>query len=307
MDGLKADNMNTPLEQVNLKVRIDALLFDLLFDRTLLTSRVVPKQMAHNHAVFEMHAIVSGPGILSVEDQEMTVSDGDICLIGPNVFHYMKWAGDKPLTHFSFRFTFRKEPRHDEWFPKEETERILDALSNVTSYRFKDGEFATEMGNVMKCIQEEISKPSEAAYLIVQGLFTQLIGWLTRAIHQTRRSGPSARQLPIKGKDDLRCQVIDAFFKDYRDSLKIEALAEKLNLSVKQVSRLLQQNYCTSFKQKLLDTRIEAAKYRLRTSDVSVQIVAEEVGYATTNNLSRIFIKKLGLTPSEYRKQCRRK
>jgi transcriptional regulator GlxA family with amidase domain len=69
---------------------------------------------------------------------------------------------------------------------------------------------------------------------------------------------------PNKINDELRTRIIDGFFNNYRENLKIEMLAVQLNLSAKQVNRTLQQYYNTSFKQKLLDTRVEVAKELLR-------------------------------------------
>ncbi|MDF2647145.1 MAG: hypothetical protein K0Q73_2950 [Paenibacillus sp.] len=69
---------------------------------------------------------------------------------------------------------------------------------------------------------------------------------------------------PNKINDELRTRIIDGFFNNYRENLKIEMLAVQLNLSAKQVNRTLQQYYNTTFKQKLLDTRVEVAKELLR-------------------------------------------
>ncbi|TNJ59886.1 helix-turn-helix transcriptional regulator [Paenibacillus hemerocallicola] len=107
--------------------------------------------------------------------------------------------------------------------------------------------------------------------------------------------------MPSRAKDDLRSHIIDLFFMGYRQPLTLEMLAEKMNLSIKQVNRLLQRHFRTSFKQKLLDTRLEAAKDLLRTTDLPVEQIAGEIGYASPHRFYTPFQKKLGMTPNEYR------
>lgn len=75
----------------------------------------------------------------------------------------------------------------------------------------------------------------------------------------------------------------------------------EMNLSTKQVNRLLQRHFRTSFKQKLLDTRLEMAKDLLRTTDLPVEQIAGEIGYASPHRFYTLFQKKLGMTPNEYR------
>lgn len=291
------------LENVNLKVRIDSLLFDILVDSTLLTSQVIKMQSIHNHSVFELHSIISGKGALIIGDQEQSVNCGDIYLIGPNVFHSLTPAKNEVITHFTLRFTFRIDERHDAWFPADEADQIKAALSDVTFYRFFNPGQPHEIDRLMAGIQREIKSPSVGVYTNVQALFTQLIVQLVREIRlQTDTQPSSTHSFPHKVKDELRSRIIDQFFRDFREPLTIAMLADKLHLSVRQVNRLLRQDYHTTFKQKLLDNRVEKAKYLLRSSDMSVQRIAEEVGYATADNFTRIFHKKTGLTPSEFRK-----
>jgi transcriptional regulator GlxA family with amidase domain len=47
--------------------------------------------------------------------------------------------------------------------------------------------------------------------------------------------------------------------------------------------------------------RLEGAKQLLETSDLSVEAIAEEVGYQDTSFFGRLFRRKVGLTPQQYR------
>jgi transcriptional regulator GlxA family with amidase domain len=47
--------------------------------------------------------------------------------------------------------------------------------------------------------------------------------------------------------------------------------------------------------------RLEAAKELLETADLPVEAVANEVGYEDASFFGRLFRRKVGLTPAQYR------
>jgi transcriptional regulator GlxA family with amidase domain len=49
--------------------------------------------------------------------------------------------------------------------------------------------------------------------------------------------------------------------------------------------------------------RLEEAKHMLETSEMAVEAVANEVGYEDTSFFGRLFRRKVGLTPAQYRKR----
>ena len=49
--------------------------------------------------------------------------------------------------------------------------------------------------------------------------------------------------------------------------------------------------------------RLEEAKQMLETGDLPVEAVAQDVGYEDASFFNRLFRRKVGLTPSEYRRR----
>jgi transcriptional regulator GlxA family with amidase domain len=47
--------------------------------------------------------------------------------------------------------------------------------------------------------------------------------------------------------------------------------------------------------------RLEEAKQILETEDLSIEAIAEQVGYQDTSFFGRLFRRKVGLTPAQYR------
>jgi LacI family transcriptional regulator len=57
-------------------------------------------------------------------------------------------------------------------------------------------------------------------------------------------------------------------------------------------------------KDEILRVRLNRAKQLLAESDFSLPLIAEKVGLEHGEYLSRIFKKRVGLTPSEFRSQA---
>ena len=53
--------------------------------------------------------------------------------------------------------------------------------------------------------------------------------------------------------------------------------------------------------------RVETAKQLLRNSDWTITTIASFIGYRTPHYFQSSFVKRLGVTPGQYRKQIQKK
>lgn len=289
-------------ENLNMKVRLGPLVFDMLFDRNFNPGqfgRGFPIQTSpkHNHAAYEVHFIVSGSGSLFIDEHREQVKPGSIHMIGPHIFHTLRQHKLDPITRFTFRFTFHEKPTSEPWFPEAEASQMKALLDNLTYCQFPDT--GGKISAMMDEFRLEAMQPSLGSYSKMQSLLAHALVHMLRSLPEARNEPPYT--LSSKIKDEQRTEIVDLFFiRGYKDNLTIELLAEQLNLSVKQVNRLLQKQYGMSFKQKLMDTRIEVSKILLQSSTLSIQQIAEEVHYSAPY-FSSVFLEKTGISPSQYR------
>jgi AraC-like DNA-binding protein len=106
----------------------------------------------------------------------------------------------------------------------------------------------------------------------------------------------------------LRNEKIDNFFNRsyYLQSITIENLAEELNLSVRQVNRILKEDFNTSFHAKLIERRLFHGKKNLLRSDKTVEDIAIKVGFSSSSGFYIAFKKEFGMTPLEFRRLYRK-
>lgn len=85
------------------------------------------------------------------------------------------------------------------------------------------------------------------------------------------------------------------------DGLSLRVLAERLDVSERQVSRLLRDELGRSFPDYIAALRIERAKKLLATTSESVTDVALETGWQSISHFNAVFRRRVGVTPSHYR------
>ncbi|MCI8269857.1 MAG: response regulator [Lachnospiraceae bacterium] len=89
----------------------------------------------------------------------------------------------------------------------------------------------------------------------------------------------------------------------YMNEISIEQIANLYHLSVPHFNKIFKQFNGTTCKDYLINLRVEKAKEYLKNPKVNIREAGVLVGYLDPNYFSRIFKKKTGLTPIEYRNQ----
>ena len=88
----------------------------------------------------------------------------------------------------------------------------------------------------------------------------------------------------------------------YAAGISLEEVAQHVQLAPTYFSQLFKQETGKTYNEFLTDVRLEAAKTLLEDSDFGIAQVAEQVGYTDSRYFSKLFQKKVGIRPKEYRK-----
>lgn len=86
-------------------------------------------------------------------------------------------------------------------------------------------------------------------------------------------------------------------------SISLQQVAQALFISPSQLNKLLKKDYATTFAELLIQCRLYKAKELLWGDELQYPIaeIAKKVGYDDSHYFSRLFRKKVGMTPSQYR------
>ncbi len=100
-------------------------------------------------------------------------------------------------------------------------------------------------------------------------------------------------------------RALEAFTDGPLDQLSLTAIADRLGLSERQASRLLQRQLGISFRAHAQGVRIERAKHLLSTTELSIIEVAAETGWRSLAHFNAVFRRRVGVTPTRFRDSVR--
>lgn len=108
-------------------------------------------------------------------------------------------------------------------------------------------------------------------------------------------------ELRKAGKNAL-VQKAKLYIKEhYRDNITLESIAREVFLSPVYLSFLFKQEEGLNLSDFITQTRLEKAKELLADPALKTYEIAEKAGYHDDKYFSRLFKKRLGMTPTEYR------
>lgn len=91
--------------------------------------------------------------------------------------------------------------------------------------------------------------------------------------------------------------------KNYGNDISVKQLAENLNLSPIYLNSVFKKEIGVSIQEYLISVRINKAQRLLVEQNLTVGAIAKRVGYKTLRSFEVAFLKRVGVSPTEYQKQ----
>lgn len=254
----------------------------------------------HSHSTYELHFIPSGKGILQAFDKKFNIIPGTFYLTGPGIIHQQKADSENPMCEYCINFEVKISKgriKKGDIYLKEEIDEIIKTLLN-TNFWFGEDRFATS--ELFVKVMLELENSLTGYYTYTQNLLSLIVLNAIRCMTEQRKTN---YYFPKKILNDSRIFLIDEeFIKDYL-GLTPEKLANKIRTSVRQLNRVMKQQYNMTFTEKLTVTRIEKSKELLKETCLSIKEISERTGFANPNYFSRVFQKYQHTSPSEFREK----
>lgn len=238
----------------------------------------------HCNADYEVHILLSGSCVLEVGNQDVHFVSPKAILIAPGTFHGPhSLSGD--FERFCFSFMPTRQDLSRQLFDQVRTSSICTLPPAAIS--------------LCRTILGEMSTEYPFSDDILRALFIQLLVIIFRRNHLTF----SDSAVPVNTAT-WRTTIIDKFFSPMPNTFGTEdELAAMLNLSRRQLNRVLIQNYGMGYRQKMLRARMEYAGNLLRTTDYKVGHIGSLAGYTAESSFYKAFQSYYHTTPQDYRKQ----
>lgn len=254
----------------------------------------------HSHSGYELHFIPKGYGNLKIMDKTYNIIPGTLYLTGPGVYHEQEAAFSDPMCEYCLNFEFNVVPDNkntNELYIKSEINSILHVLKNTNFWFGKDIFKSSELFDK---VISELETKRIGYYLFIQNLVSQII---LNAIRCFDENKVSDYYIPRKVPDDLRRFVIDNYLEHFTSDSSLNELAKIINISIRQLNRIMKDYYSMGFKEKLIANRLHYAANLLLNTNYPIQYISERSGFTSVSYFNRAFKKYYTMPPSKFRKK----
>lgn len=251
----------------------------------------------HNHSVYELNFVENAKGVRRiVGDSQEVIGDYDLCLItSPNLEHV--WEQNEchsdDIREITVQFDFSMS---DETLfgrnPYASITRMMQEAKKGLSFPLQA---------IMKVygMLDTLSSVKDGFYAVQQ--FLTILYELSRC--ENARTLASSSYAKVTVEDDSRriLKVKNFISKNYMDELRLPELASLVGMSSSAFSRFFKLHTGRNISEYIIDLRLGYAARMLVDTAKSISEIGFDCGFNNLSNFNRIFKKKKGCSPSEFR------
>ena len=251
----------------------------------------------HNHSVYELNFVENAKGVRRiVGDSQEVIGDYDLCLItSPDLEHV--WEQNEchsdDIREITVQFDFSMS---DETLfgrnPYASITRMMQEAKKGLSFPLQA---------IMKVygMLDTLSSVKDGFYSVQQ--FLTILYELSRC--ENARTLASSSYAKVTVEDDSRriLKVKNFISKNYMDELRLPELASLAGMSSSAFSRFFKLHTGRNISEYIIDLRLGYAARMLVDTAKSISEIGFDCGFNNLSNFNRIFKKKKGCSPSEFR------
>lgn len=268
----------------------------------------VPSGRQHFHNCLEIGICHSDSGLIEIFGEPIPFKEGDVTVIPQNVPHTTYSA---PGTESRWSYIYLD--------PQELFSGLLPAAwknPDLSIYSVKDFQAIFDKENyphihdLVLAVIKELEEQRLSYQLSAKGLLLSLYIEIYRVeMHEKVGGGiqnndNSQRALNPEKENSLAiAPALDYITENYMQQFTIKDLADLCHWSPTHFRRVFHDIMGTSPLDFVNNTRITKACMMLRISEDSILNISENVGFRSVSSFNRYFIKKMQMSPRDYRKQ----
>lgn len=254
----------------------------------------------HSHDFFEVNCVLSGACIYQTPYKSTMICSGDVVIFPPHNVHTIGICQDDCIL---INIMIRASTFDRYFFSLFNSFDVLVDFWTQALYGKQDCAYLlchcrndTEIAEyILRMYQESLTANKYQSQRLDAFLHIFLITLLQRYEQDMIISNPEKQQ------DDRNIlRIINYIGREYQ-TLTLAKLAETFHYSERQMMRVLKEYTGFGFREYIQNIKLENAVALLEKSTVSMQFIAETVGYADTSHFYKVFKQKCGCTPIEYR------
>ena len=276
------------------------------FPILLLTGEVwrisdIPSNRLHFHNCIEIGLCESDGGFMKFGEEMRAFNAGDITIVGSNVVH-TTYSSPGTASKWTYIFVDLEELLAP-YFP---LNLFLDpvTLNSIARsyYTILPGYEHPELRMLLNEVVKEMQEKKENYQYSVCGLFLSFLVHLTE-VYKSAEEPAAKEPSPARDKQLVIAPALDYIHTNYMQDFTIDDLAHACEMSPTHFRRMFQSIMGTNPLDYLNNYRITKASMLLRSTEIPVLTISEEVGFRSVSSFNRHFADITGTSPLKWRKQ----
>ena len=251
----------------------------------------------HKHEHLEFCYVMSGRGRHRIGEQVYEVSEGDLILINAGEYH-QSLIGERGSMVVEFYVGLT-----DIYLEGQEKNRLPILESGPVLHT--SGELKMKLSRLCISMEAEKEMGRFGGYFMMKAYAVQMLLLFLREQEQPQKERPTAQcSFESVNRKYLVEKILDYFEEHYDEKISLNQIAGNMYLSPFYISKIFKSETGESPIHALIEIRMGKARELLQKEPgLSVQEVAERVGYDDAYHFSKLFKKKFGISPSAVKKQ----
>lgn len=258
----------------------------------------------HWHPGVELTLVLQGKVRVLINSEEYIIEAGDGMFINSNVLHYKEPVSKGIVSTVNHIF----DPsviagQYRSVFTQQYVLPLIEC-QNFDSYIFYGAEEINQ--DTLYKIQHAYDVTYQKVFgyeMKARNDFSDI--WLS--LHEIAKDKIADKKSKNTLKEDRVKYMMLYIHKNFADKLTLEQIAEAANISKRECLRSFQEVLNITPFHYLMEYRVRKASEMLRETKQSISEIGYNCGFSSTSYFTKLFRELRGVTPSEYRKNAKRK
>lgn len=233
---------------------------------------------------YHLHAVLSGKGVLKVNDKIHKLHAGQLFMQKPGEVTYYHPDRNDPWVYCWITFDGADARKYSEAIG------FTEGCNCLTSY--------TDVNEYYRLVDQMLSKPelTDSSQLQRYGLMMQFLGLM---LESGKKAYGTSSDYAVNQSNYI--EYAKDYIKYNYSEIKVADISDYLGIDRSYLASLFRQQVGVSPQKYLLMVRLKKSMGLLLHTQLTVNEIASYVGYSSAMNFAKAFKKTLGVSPSQYR------
>lgn len=281
--------------------------FGFLSQKDIYTMVTLPFVYAkpHSHDYYELFYVYSGSCVYYFQDTSFHLHKGQFLILSPHTQHRIIMDGyglglTINVKKSTFQNTFRTLLNEHNLLSDFFAHTLYD--TQVSNYITFNIENTLEYNYLIQQIFDESNSIENYSNMICVSLLNLFFGKLLQDFGKSIHMYKDVKNASFNTAFPMMLKYVQS---NYR-TITLPKMSQIFHYNESYISSLFKKYLNENFSVVVQNLRLEDAKKILETTNYNLEKISEIVGYDSVDYFSRIFKKKYGISPSQYRKTCTR-